>query len=80
MQLNKCSLNFLGNTKIWSDFDMQYLADIFSVWAIKDLAWVMRFQSPQVYIDTKFSGSWSNTQIIGRRHIIGTKVAYLFKP
>ena len=26
------------------------LADIFSVWAIKDLIWVMRFQSPLIWV------------------------------
>ena len=40
-------MNFLVHTISWSDYDMQlnYLADILRVCKIKDLIWVMRFQS-----------------------------------
>ena len=39
-------MNFLGHITRWSDYDMQQLADILRVCEIKDLIWVMRFQSP----------------------------------
>ena len=44
-------MNFLGHTTIWSDYDTHvcnnnYLADILRACEIKDLIWVMRFQSP----------------------------------
>ena len=44
-------MNFLGHPTNLSDYDMNnnYLADIHRVYEIKDLIWVMRFQSPQVY-------------------------------
>ena len=43
-------MNFLlqvGQTMIFNDY---YLTDILSVPEIKDLIWVMRFQSPYVYL------------------------------
>ena len=44
-------MNFLGHTTSWLDyyFHNNYLADILRVCEIKDLIWVMRFQSPLVY-------------------------------
>ena len=40
-------MNFLGHTTSWSDYDNNnYLADILWVCEIKDLIWMMRFQSP----------------------------------
>ena len=44
-------MNFLGHTTRWSDYDTHnyYLAEILRVCEIKDLIWVMRFQSPLVY-------------------------------
>ena len=43
-------MKFLGLTTRWSDYDMhdKYLAAILRVCEIKDLIWVMRFQSPLV--------------------------------
>ena len=46
-------MNFLGHTTSWSDndtYDNNYLADILRVCEIKVLTWVLRFQSPKVYI------------------------------
>ena len=42
------TMNFLGYTSSWSNYDSynNYLADILRVCEIKDLIWVMRFQSP----------------------------------
>ena len=39
---------FLGHATMWSYYDMKnrFLADILRLCEIKDLIWVMRFQSP----------------------------------
>ena len=42
-----------------------YLADILRVCEIKDLIWVMRFQSPLVYIDTfKLPGTYTKQKSV----------------
>ena len=47
----------------WKLVRLQYLADIFSVWTIQDLVWVMRFQSPLVCADPEGGGGGVQTPL-----------------